>query len=292
MVTRRIVGLALAAVAATASVLVVGSASPASAAISPRNFQVVAKEVEVAPNTVARVIATCPAGTRMVNAIGMAFFSPSHLIGIAPTGSFDGAVAIGKAGPAGDTLRVDVSCSPSSNFANATKGAVDVPANGTGLTRGRASCPAGMRAFGGGGYWRTATGVSSSGKMYSNTVTFDGTGWTFSGATTNPTDRLTVITQCAPLPGSHVLTNQGPLGPDIHNPRVRVDCDAGYLPISGGAFLSTNAYAESPGVIGYSHQPRLTDPTSPYIFGWHVYGYRSSSATNWILAVAQCVPDV
>lgn len=81
--------------------------------------------------------------------------------------------------PDSATLDLVAGCAPAAQLAGATSVATKVRVPSTGFTEAVASCPAGMRAFGGGGHLIRADNryITRESAMFSNSVTRDGTGW-------------------------------------------------------------------------------------------------------------------
>ena len=124
----------------------------------------------------------------------------------------------------------------------------------TGFRRGVVYCPSGMRAFGGGGYMMKPSNIISTDtyKMVSNTVSADGTGWTFAATTTAAKESLVVTTQCAPLRDSYVSQARTP-APYFTHANVYASCRPGYTALSGGEYLSKSDGTEiQNGIIDYS----------------------------------------
>jgi hypothetical protein len=120
-------------------------------------------------------------------------------------------------------------------------------------------CPAGMHAFGGGGYMTNPSGHISTDAYYmtSNAVSADGTGWTFDAFTIAPKDSVVITTQCAPLRDSYVSQTGTPApfnpSPPFQHANVYGSCRPGYTALSGGVYLSKPDGNEvRDGLIDYS----------------------------------------
>ncbi|WP_329127237.1 hypothetical protein [Streptomyces sp. NBC_01465] len=192
--------------------------------------------------------AQCPSGSRVVSSGASA--PGGQLVGLAPDiNFFDRATASARVH---GYLNVTVGCEPFAAISEVTTRVVGFP-QGTGFRRGVAYCPAGMRAFGGGGYMRKYNGGLSTDtyRMVSNAVSADGTGWTFAATTTAAKESLVITTQCAPLRSSYVSQNSTPAPPNM---RVNVygPCNPGYIALSGGVYLSKQDGNEGNGSIDYS----------------------------------------
>jgi hypothetical protein len=156
---------------------------------------------------------------------------------------------------------------------------------GSGFRRGVVYCPAGMHAFGGGGYMVKPFGIGGfsrdSYSMVSNTVTADGTGWTFAASTYSANDAPVITTQCAPLRGSYVSATGTP-APHGYRVNVYGSCPPGYTALSGGVYLSTPDGSEvSNGFLDYSI------PVSGN--RWYVDGVADWYTANKLVALEQCI---
>jgi len=177
--------------------------------------------------------AHCPSGNRVVSSGASA--PGGQLVGIAPDINYHNA-ATATARVAG-YMQVTVGCEPFAAISEATSRTIALP-YGKGFRRGVVYCPPGMHAFGGGGYMIEPSGIISthSYQMVSNSVSADGTGWTFA-ATTIGKESLVVTTQCAPLTGSYV-SQTGTPAPYGSRANIYGSCLPGYTALSGGVYLS------------------------------------------------------
>ena len=119
------------------------------------------------------------------------------------------------------------------------------------------NCPAGMRAFGGGGYFRAANGTpsTSASALYANHPSASGRSWTVSALNMTFTDTLVVSTRCAfQSTSTRLLEFSYPIVPAVPTTEGQVGdyarCPAGFLPISGGASLTQDGASSAA-------QPRL-----------------------------------
>jgi hypothetical protein len=153
-----------------------------------------------------------------------------------------------------------------------------------GSIRGVVYCPPGMRAFGGGGYnVKPFGGISIDAReMTSNTVSADGTGWTFRARTLNAIDRVVIRTRCAPLRGSRVaqasvtFTNLAQ-----YQLNVFAACPAGYTALSGGVYLANPDGTEADGWIDHSIQVSGNR--------WYVNGGSGQVLGKRLVALEQCI---
>ncbi|MFC4114472.1 hypothetical protein [Nonomuraea zeae] len=180
---------------------------------------------------------SCPAGQRMVSSGA----SNGSITSLTPLPDFTGVSASGIIlSSAANYLQVVVGCLPVGQIAGVTVRSETFVPDEKGAASGVVPCPAGTHAFGGGGYFRTAQNFPStrSRPLVSNTVSADGTGWTFK-ASSLTSERLVITTQCAPLPGSYVAQAHVVIpGPEAIRREVYTDCKSGYSMLSGGVYLS------------------------------------------------------
>jgi len=224
---------------------------------------------------------SCPSGTRLVysgaSAIG------GQLTGIAPDiNSFTSATATAYA-PEG--LQVFIGCESTAALSEVTTQTTALPAGTTGFRRGEVHCPAGMHAFGGGGYMVKPFGIGGfsrdSTEMVSNAVSADGTGWTFAAQQNNVKDFVVITTQCAPLRGSYV-SQTGTPAPHNQNVGVIGSCLPGYTALSGGAYLSQADGNEVPNGFLFSSTPLSGNR-------WFVYGNALWDSSSKLVALEQCI---
>jgi len=251
------VALALAAGAVAGGL--VASAAPASADVPASNpIQYVSEYFwSGGANTVVGT-ASCPSGSRVVSSGATA--AGGSLVGIAPDiNSFTSATA--AAHSVAEYLVVTVGCMSTAALSEVTTRTIQLP-YGKGARQGTVSCPAGMRAFGGGGYMvkpfaRLATDSSG---MTINTVTGSGASWTYEAYAADDNTAPVITTQCAPLRGSYVTTASAPA-----TVGQRVDlygsCLPGYTALSGGMYLTV------PGGAGFIDYSMAVNGNSWYVRG-------------------------
>ena len=281
-------GGALGAVALAAGVLTGVSATSASADVSATSAS-----ADVVPATpiqyltdyfwggggTIRGTVSCPTGSRVVSAGASA--GGGRLTAISPVlPDYTAATATAHAP---GYLQVTVGCEPARAITEVTSRTIELPAGTTGFRRAVVSCPAGMHAFGGGGFIAKPFGVFSldSDRMVSNTVTADGTGWTFAAAITQPIDHLLVTTQCAPLRGSYVAQTGTPIT-RLNPTNVYGSCMPGYVALSGGVYVSRPDGNEvQNGYVDYSI------PASGN--RWYVAGESFENPADKLVALNQCI---
>lgn len=281
----KIVRIVLLAVVAAAGMLVAGpaSAAPASSATAALQIQYKVSSISGPPNTLVKGTALCPAGTRMVSSGA----GTARITSITPLFDFSGASATGYTGSTPNLafIRVLVGCLPQSQVPGVSSSRW-VSRTGTffsdvnGFRRGVVTCPAGTRAFGGGGYF-AKQGIPTGGtnSMHSNGVTADGTGWTVRGYSPDRNETLVITTQCAPLPGGHVAQANVPLSSTTPKGTVHAPCISGYTMLSGGFYLSKSDGTEQVGTVLDSF---------PGAEGWIVSGVFSGFSDLKLVALAQC----
>jgi hypothetical protein len=200
----RIPRIAVAAALAAGTVLggLASSAAPASADVpASQPIQYVTQSFwGSTPSVPVTGTVHCPSGSRVVSSGATA--PGGQLVGIAPDINYhDAATATARLQ---GYMQVTVGCEPFAAISEVTSRTIALP-YASGFRRGVVYCPSGMHAFGGGGYMMKPSGIIATDTyfMASNTVSADGTGWTFAAFTT-ANESLVVTTQCAPLRGSYV----------------------------------------------------------------------------------------
>jgi hypothetical protein len=275
----KVVKVAVAAMVLASGALLGWPASPASADVAG-TIQVQYVTGYFWDATVSSAVAgtvSCPSGTTVVSSGA----GGGELVGIVPSWDFTSVTAIGRVD--GGYLQVTVGCAPAAQLTEVTSALVE-QSTGSGFRRGVVYCPTGTRAFGGGGYIaeRDFGFVSyDAAEMVSNTVTADGTGWTFAAYTPTATDRLVIRTRCAPLRSSFV-TQTG-----VHNVTfgnsVYGSCPAGWTALSGGVYLSKPDGSEE--VTGF-----VTWSVPAGGNRWYVEGRSPGDyLDNKLVALEQCI---
>ena len=132
-----------------------------------------------------------------------------------------------------------------------------------------------VKPFGIGGFSRDSL------EMVSNTVSADGTGWTFEADTSSANDAPVITTQCAPLRGSYV-SQTGTPAPNgqrvnLYDPACR---DTPPCPVACTC-PSPTAVKSPSGFLDYSI------PASGN--RWYVDGFSAGSAGDKLVALEQCI---
>ena len=294
---------ALAATLAASAAIGAGLAAAGPASADAGAIQYVSKILSGTPGHTVLGTVDCPVGTFVVSA--SATNVEVHQGAALPPGTIGGPItslaplrnsrtspglanytAVGVTGFFGTaapgtlaSVKVQAACAPAARLSNATSREITIAPDGHGARRGTVYCPAGMRAFGGGGHFLASDNHNSIGlEMYENSVTADGTGWTFRGLARAGTDRLIVTTQCAPLVGSYVPAPSVPAPPQAPG-YVSAGCSIGYTVLSGGVAFAHQDHTEGTGGVSETW-------TSAGGVGAGGYSYDDSQ----LIARAQCVP--
>jgi hypothetical protein len=235
------------------------------------------------------VTAQCPAGTEAVSVGGLA----DTLDSITPGPGHDSGVATSHAsnGNLGSAIVAQATCAPTAQFAGTTPFTREQHVHSTtGEWTQTVTCPAGMRAFGGGGYFKASNGTLSTNEFFmsANTLTANGRSWTVSALDNTFTDTLVVTTRCAPQSSSTRLVEEiYPIVPVTGATGGKANgyahCPAGFLPISGGAQVTTD---NPPSAA----QPQLT--TSVLVdngqIGWFANGGYNAGEHAQLHVIALC----
>lgn len=224
---------------------------------------------------------SCPTGSRVVSSGASAAGGGGVLTGISPLPP--DYTAVRATGYAPGYLQVTIGCEPISALTEVISRTVELPAGTTGFHRGVVRCPAGMRAFGGGGTivepFGRASGDSTG--MVSNSIAVDGTGWTFATSIKKPSDHLLVTTQCAPFRGGGtVATNATPSY--FIKANVYASCPPNYTALSGGVYLSRSDGTEA--TSGYVDYSIIASNNR-----WYASGSTYVSPSDQLVALAQCI---
>ena len=279
----KILRVAAATIALAAAALTGVSASPASADVRASTPIQYVTNYFWGGSTGAITTGTvsCPTGSRVVSSGASVAGGGGGLTGISPV--LPDYTAVRATGYAQGYLQVTIGCEPIAALSEVISRTVELPAGTTGFHRGVVYCPAGMRAFGGGG---TITGpfglhTGDSGYMVSNSISADGTGWTFAASIGKPIEHLLVTTQCAPFRGGgYVASNAAPSG--FSGGNVYASCAPGYTALSGGVYLSRSDGNEVvSGRVDYS----ITAGSNR----WYASGWSYEAGADKVVALEQCI---
>lgn len=279
----RILHLAVAA-ALAAGTTVAGLASfaaPASADVPASNPIQYVTQNFWSDSSASSVMGTvsCPTGSRVVSSGASA--NGGQLTAIAPDiNTFTSASATARIA---GYLQITVGCEGAAALSEVTTRTIQLP-YGSGFRRGVVYCPAGMRAFGGGGYLVKPFGIGGfsrdSYEMTSNSVSVDGTGWTFAAYTPSSNDAPVITTQCAPLRSSYVSPTGIP-APVVQHVNTYAPCAPGYTALSGGVYLSRPDGTEEQNGFVESSTPASGNR-------WYVSGISFGNGDK-LVALTQCI---
>jgi hypothetical protein len=264
------------------------AAAPHFAGLIPSTFHEVYNFADIPLSGVQSVTAECPPGEWAVSIGG----GGTPLGSIAPGTNGSSAVAT-TSSPRPNLdwdINTEVSCAPASQFAGTTVITGEQPAKtvpGGRYTRSL-ECPAGMRAFGGGGYFRTASGaLSTTGEgLIANSVTNQGKVWRVVAVDKVLTDVLVVVTRCAPQSSStrlmavSYLMQRDPVT-GVKSAGGYAECPPGYRPISGGAIITSSAGDET-GRLNWSV------PSLSSTLGWYAEGTSNSAVEARLNVIVLC----
>jgi hypothetical protein len=239
-------------------------------------------EANIPPGQNQTATAPCPAG---MSEVGVGGGAPGNSLNFIAAANGTSAVVSAPPGIPTDPnhfVQAVVSCAPSAQLAGTTTATRESTGHTSGLQGmswgGVVTCPAGMRAFGGGGYFRSANGTLSTGYAMSyNSLSPNDRSWIVRAKNSNPTDTLVVTTRCAyESTSTRIVQETYPAVSGRANGYAH--CPAGYLPISGGAqIVSDNNVADTYETLMYS------TPVRNGQIGWFALG--STSGTNGRLNV-------
>ena len=220
---------ALAATLAASAAIGAGLAAAGPASANAGAIQYVSKILSGTPGHTVLGTVDCPVGTFVVSA--SASNVEVHQGAALPPGTIGGPItslaplrnsrtspglanytAVGVTGFFGTaapgtlaSVKVQAACAPAARLSNATSREITIAPDGHGARRGTVYCPAGMRAFGGGGHFLASDNHNPTGcgdvreLRHRRRHGMDVPGRRHAG-----TDRLIVTTQCAPLVGSYI----------------------------------------------------------------------------------------
>jgi hypothetical protein len=140
------------------------------------------------------------------------------------------------------------------------------PNDGNDIRTGIITCPAGLRAMGGGGSFVDLNGRAATPLTFvQDAPTWQGTGWAVSGRPSRTSDVLVMTIRCAPLPGSFVQV-QNITFPNTQNRSLLALCPTSALVVGGGA------YVQRPGDGREGEGTITSSVASPNNNGWSVTG--------------------
>jgi hypothetical protein len=272
---------------------------PASAGIDPASYQHVDVNHEYpAPSGTAGGYISCPAGTKAV-ASGATSSQPSELL----TGltTFDGSGVFATAwGTVGYHLQLSARCVAAAQVQDSTLARHVIrrhrPVPSPFIRTGRASCPPGTIAYGGGGFFSEPGGQPFGvGVIIASMPDANGTGWFFAtagGQLLPPEPEMWISTHCLPRAQfgqiiSVTATDTVPPG----NPgsaaypilSAAARCPSGFSAYAGGASWHRKG-SSTPAWVGYLTVSNMTADDK----GWFARGW-AFAADAQLVATVQCM---
>ena len=288
--TGRLARPATVAAFAAATLVPVG---PASAAIDPASYQHVDVNYAYPAHGHAGGYASCPAGMKAVasGATSSGLYDVGLTVGFT---TFDGTGAFAKGiGVAGGHLQVSARCVDAPQVQGSTLATSVFRDHRPSPTHdGRATCPPGTIAYGGGGFL-SQPGSQPFGYVYASMPDANGTRWLFgtqSGLYNAPAPELWVSTHCLPRREfGQILTVTAT---DIAPPGVprwpyptlftAARCPPGYGAYAGGAWLH-RAGSSTPAKVGSLTVSNMTADD----MGWFARAWISTESAQ-LTATVQC----
>jgi hypothetical protein len=159
---------------------------------------------------------------------------------------------------------------------------------------GRASCPPGTVAYGGGGFFSLPGGQPfGAGSVYASMPDADGTGWLFAAfGSLYPDTEMWISTHCLPRSqfGETLTVTATDTGPPLNYSILSTSarCLVGYAAYAGGAWLQ-RVGASTPGWVGYLTVSNMTADDR----GWFARGWTFNIADSvQLTATVQCMARV
>ena len=247
---------------ASLAALVLVFPGPASAGIDPASYQHVDVTRDYA-NGVAGGFISCPAGTKAV-ASG-ATSSAQYDILTAGLTTFDqnGAFATAKNGSG--HLQISARCVDAAQLLGSTLATTDVRDHRPDehFHAGRANCPPGTVAYGGGGFFsQPGSQPFGSNSVYASMPDADGTGWFFAAVgLLFPDKEMRISTHCLPRGQfgeifTYTATDIAPDGQTYLTLSAAARCESGYA-YAGGAFWHREG-SSTPERMGYLTVSNMT----------------------------------
>ena len=282
---------ATAARLASLAALVLVFPGPASAGIDPASYQHVdvirdyAREFGVAGGYI-----SCPAGTKAVASGATA--SALHDVLTAGLTTFDGNGAFATAsGDGGGRLQISARCVDAAQVQGSTLATTAVRDHRpTGYFHaGRASCPPGTVAYGGGGFFSQPGSQPFGGdSVYASMPDADGTGWFFAAAgLLFPDKEMWISTHCLPRGQfgeivTYTATDTAPDDPRYVTLSAAARCPSGFA-YAGGAFWHSGG-SSTPERSGYLTVSNMTADDR----GWFARGLAFVEGAQ-LTATVQCM---
>jgi hypothetical protein len=294
---------AAALLASLAALMLLVSVAPASGAIDPRGYQHVDVVYDYpAPYGYAGGYAFCPAGMKAVasGATSSGLRDVGVTVGFT---TFDATGAFVKGfGDAGGHLQVSARCVDAGQVQGSTLATTVVRDHTSSYAHdGRATCPPGTIAYGGGGFL-SQPGSQPFGSVYASMPDANGSRWLFGTAGgVDDTTELWVSTHCLPRREfgqilTVTATDSAPPGvPRWPYPTLftAAHCPTGYAAYAGGAWLH-RAGSSTPEMVGnLTVSNMIADDTGWFARAWiSTEGAQLTATVQCMTAVGAVVPDV
>jgi hypothetical protein len=286
---------------ASLAALVLVLPAPASAGIDPGSYHHVDVNHDYGPDGgFAGGFISCPAGTKAVASGATSSGLDGSLKAGLTTFDQNGAFAIGG-GRAGEHLQISARCVDAAQVQGSTRAETTVrdhrPPEPPYLYSGRASCPPGTVAYGGGGFFTQPGGPpEGGGTVYASMPDADGTGWFFAtaGGILPPDTELWISTHCLPraefgeiftVTATETAPPDDPSSPDHPTVFVAARCPAGFSAYAGGASWHREG-SSTPEWMGNLSVSNMTADDR----GWFARGWTSAIGGGaQLTATVQCM---
>lgn len=293
---------ATAAQIASLAALVLVFPEPASAGIDPASYQHV-DVIHSYAGGLAGGFILCPAGTKAVasgaTAAGQFDRLTTGLTTAVEDVAFDTNGAFATAiGDGSGHLQISARCVDAAQVQGSTRATTAIrdhrPPEPPYLRTGRASCPSGTVAYGGGGFFsQPGSQPFGIGTVYASMPDAEGTGWFFATAGapgTPPSTEMSISTHCLPRDQfGQILTvtetQTAPPDDPSNFPTVFVAarCPFGFSAYAGGAWWHRGG-SSTPEWVGYLTVSNMTADNR----GWFARGWTFEGGTQ-LTATVQCM---
>jgi hypothetical protein len=281
----------LATSTAVAAVVVLVPASPAAAAIDPASYYHVDQNfTPPTPGEAVGGLVFCPRGMKAVTVDATGSL---YLTALTTTLDGNGVFVTASSG-----VQASARCVPAAQVQASTVATMAIRDHRPYeyYQAGRATCPLGTIAYGGGGLIRTAAGQPlPAGAIYASTPGVYGDQWLFAGVgDLSPGHELLISTHCLPRSQFGLLvsvteteTAPNPT-PTLSAPTtwVTARCPAGFYAYTGGAFIHRKG-SQTPEFIGYLRDSTMTADDR----GWFARAFTFVDDSQ-LTAVVKCMSRV
>jgi hypothetical protein len=302
MIAHRLVRPAIVAALAAAILLPVG---PASAAIDPASYLHVDVIRAYPPSRMAGGYVSCPAGMKAVASGATSSGLRDVLTSGLTTFDGNGVFATGRSYALPGRLEISARCVTAAQVQGSTL-ATNLVTEAGYFHTGRATCPPGTLAYGGGGVFSEPGGLPGSWPfgsraVYASMPDANGTDWVFAAwGSLSPGLEMWTWTRCLPSGGfGHVLTVTATEKTPVPVPDPRATlfaaarCPTGYHAYAGGAWWH-HASSSTPALYGYLSVSNMTaDDRGWFARGWtETRGGALTATVQCMSTVSVVVPDV